>query len=97
MEDIRVPGRALGAVDTIVDGDLVVLSPKDFSYLGIVGAGDAVWQLIDGQRTITQIVQQLKDQFDAPEGVIERETTTFLEQLEGAGLVTGLSTDASGR
>lgn len=94
MEDNRIPVRALGAVDAKVDGDLVILSPKDFAYLGMVGNGEAVWDLIDGQRSVAEMVQILEERYESRRGAIARETVAFLGSLEEAGLVTGISTAA---
>ena len=93
MIDLRVPSRTIGAVDADVDGQRVLLSPKDFAYLGIEGSGAAVWDLVDGQRTIDQIVARLEEQFEAPTGAIRAEAVAFIAALADAGLVDGV--DAS--
>jgi len=82
-----VPCRAQGAVEAEVDGDRILLSPSDFSYFGLTGAGAPVWDLIDGQRSVASIVSELETQYDAPEGVIASESLIFLDALHSAGLI----------
>lgn len=70
-----------------MDGERIVLSPKDYSYFRLGGTGAPVWDLIDGQRTVQQIVAELESQFDAEPGVVQHETEAFVAALAEAGLV----------
>ncbi len=96
MADLRVPARVLGSVDADVDGQRVVLSPKDFAYFGINGSGAPVWDLIDGSRTVDDIVAALEGEYVAPEGTIRTEALAFLDALIAAGLVAPLVAPADG-
>lgn len=87
VTDPRVPVREFGSVDAEVDGQRVVLSPRDFSYLGLEGSGAMVWDLIDGTRSIEQIVSELERRCEAPEGAIRADTLAFLEKLINVGLI----------
>lgn len=78
--------RATGAVQAEVDGELILLSPKDFGYFGAEGVGGAVWELVDGQRDVDAIVTSLEEQYSAEAGVIRAETLAYLEALVAAGL-----------
>ncbi len=90
IADDAVPVRKTGAVQAEVDGEVILLSPTDFSYFGAAGTGGPVWELIDGERTVGAIVAELESSYDAPEGVIRNETLEFLEALEAAGLLEPL-------
>lgn len=85
--DGSVPSRATGAVQAEVDGDLILLSPKDFSYFGAMGSGGPVWDLIDGQRTVGEIIAELEATYTAEPGVIRAETVDFIDALQAAGLI----------
>ncbi|MDQ1246072.1 MAG: PqqD family protein [Actinomycetota bacterium] len=85
--DDSVPTRVVGAVQAEVDGELILLSPKDFSYFGAAGTGGPVWDLVDGTRSVGQIVAQLEEQYTADPGVIRAETVEFLDALRAAGLL----------
>ena len=82
-----VPRRVDRVVQAEVDGELVLLSPKDFAYFGTTGAGDPVWALIDGLRTFDEIVDALEQRFSAEPGVIRTQTSDFIDALVAAGLV----------
>ena len=87
MTDLRIPTRVVGAVEAEVDGERILLSPKDFSYFGLVGTGAPVWDLIDGERSVDLIVTELEAKFDAPDGQIRTETDEFIDALAAAGLI----------
>ncbi len=87
FNDASVPSRSSGAVEAEVDGELILLSPKDFSYFGAQGAGGPVWEMVDGQRTVGEIIEQLVENFEADPGVIRADTIEFLDALGAAGLV----------
>lgn len=88
LDDANVPVRATGAVQAEVDGELILLSPKDFSYFGAQGTGDAVWELVDGQRSVGQIIGELEATYEADPGVIRAQTLEFLDALVAVGLIT---------
>ncbi len=88
LDDTTVPVRSTGTVQAEVDGDLILLSPKDFSYFGAQGAGETVWELVDGRRSIGDIVASLETEFSADEGVIRAETLEFIDALVEVGLIT---------
>lgn len=85
--DESLPTRVTGSVQAEVDGELILLSPKDFSYFGAAGTGGPVWDLVDGTRTVGQIVAELESQYEAEPGVIRAETVEFIDALREAGLV----------
>ena len=96
MPDRRVPTRVVGSVDADVDGERVVLSPKDYAYFGMKGAGARVWDLVDGSRTVDDIVEALKTEFEASDETIRAETLAFLDALVTAGLVADLGPPPAG-
>lgn len=85
--DDVVLAKAVGAVEAEVDGERVLLSPKDFGYFGLEGSGPAVWELIDGSRQVADIVSALEGEYEAPEGVIRSQTLEYLDALHASGLV----------
>ena len=49
--------------------------------------GTLIWQLIDGQRNIGQIVQSVRQTYDVESEEVTRDTFDFLISLEEAGLI----------
>lgn len=79
--------HAAGAVQSVVDGDRVLLSPRDFSFFALAGTGADVWDLLDGRRPLSAIVTELAARYSAEPGRIHDETVTFVTALVDAGLV----------
>lgn len=79
--------KATGTVEAEVDGERILLSPADFAYFGLAGTGANVWELIDGQRTLDDIVGILEDEFEAEDSEIRADVVSFVEALKSAGLV----------
>lgn len=87
ITDDVVLARVTGAVEAEVDGDRILLSPKDFSYFGLQGTGAPVWDLIDGERSVGAIIAELEAAYDADAGVIRSDTVEYLDALVASGLV----------
>jgi hypothetical protein len=51
------------------------------------GTAFAIWQLIDGTRTESQIVDELVGASGVEREVVARDTRTFLATLRGLGLI----------
>jgi len=71
-------------------GDGVVLAdPSDEGFEELVGAGSAVWALLDEPRSPREIVSILVDVYAGHPGAdaIERDVSTILEALAERGLV----------
>ena len=49
--------------------------------------GTLIWQLIDGQKNIGQIVQAVRQAYDVESEEVTRDTFDFLGSLEKAGLI----------
>lgn len=87
MDSHWIPVRAEGVIQADVDGDRVLMSPKQFDYFGFAATGTEVWDLIDGQRSVDDIVAILQADFDADNDQIRTDVTDFLSGLEAAGLL----------
>lgn len=65
------------------------LNPKDkspFLHVNLDEHGSAVWNLIDGERTVGEIVTLLAEHFNHEENY-EYRVTMFLTQLQEKGLI----------
>lgn len=87
MSESVVLKRADGVIEAEVDGEQILLSPKDMSYFGLRNTGGPVWELVDGQRTVGQVVQQLQEDYDGDADEIREQTLEFLDALAASGLV----------
>ena len=71
------------------------LLPKGMSpdiHVRLEEHGTAVWELIDGKRTVRQIIEELAEHFDHEENY-ESRTTAYITQLQKDGFVKLAVTD----
>ena len=87
VDGTSVPRRVTGAVQAEVDGELILLSPRDFGYFGAEGAGAEIWSLVDGDRSVDALVAELSARFEAPEDQIRVDVVEFVTALVVSGLV----------
>ena len=66
---------------------VVVLPDKgEVKVLNEVGA--QIWTLVDGSRTVREIIAALCAEFEASPVVVEADTVKFLAELQQKGLIT---------
>ena len=84
------PQRGVDIVWRRADAGVVVLKPSDGQYFSLDDVGGRIWELCEGERTVTQIANTLAQEYDAPAAVIERDALELLEELEGEGLLRAI-------
>lgn len=62
-------------------GQTVLLRLADGGYYALDEVGAMIWNLCDGGRAIGEIVAQLCQEFDAPEGVVRADVLEFIDDL----------------
>ena len=68
-------------------GQTVLLRLADGSYYALDDVGAAVWDLVDGQRSVEEIITAIHAAFDAPADVIRTDVLAFTEDLLAEGLL----------
>lgn len=70
------------------DGETVLLHLETGQYHELNQIGAAIWELLDGERTLAEVTEELRARLqDPPEG-LELVVAEFLEELRTRGLVT---------
>jgi len=85
---MTVYSRATGAVDAVVDGQVVLLSPADFSYHALDRVGARVWALLAEPATIDALVAALQEEFDVSDGQCRADVEPFLTKMTAIGILT---------
>jgi Tfp pilus assembly protein PilP len=87
--DTRVRRNPDVAYQALAEGEGgVLLSLETGEYHGVNDTGGRIWNLIDGERTVPEIVDELRRELaDAPES-LETEAAEFVESLRARRLVT---------
>ncbi len=54
-------------------------------------SGKAIWQRLDGQKNLKEVVEELSQEFEAPKEEIEQDVKGFMEELLKRGMVVDVS------
>jgi hypothetical protein len=79
--------RAPSAVDAVVDGQTVILSPLDFSYHTLDPVGARIWALLAEPRSMQEVVAVLCDEYAVEPEQCRGDVIPFLERMAAIGAV----------
>ncbi|MCC6128393.1 MAG: pyrroloquinoline quinone biosynthesis peptide chaperone PqqD [Acidobacteria bacterium] len=82
-----VPRLERGVGFRRIAGKGVVLVAETSKAIVINGTGARILELVDGKRSLAEIVDVLIEEFDAPRSVLEEEVAAFLERAEAGRIV----------
>lgn len=74
----------------IIDGEALVVSPKDSLIYPLNEVATKIWELLDGKRTISDIASIICEEFDGDVKTMQNDTIDFVEELLKAGLINGM-------
>ena len=74
-------------VSRTVDQDAVLVLLEEGKLKVINEVGAAIWELVDGERSIRQIAAEICLQFDAAPRTAEADTLRFVNELAARGIV----------
>lgn len=59
----------------------ILLNLENSKYYSFDEVGNRIWNLCDGENTISTIITKLSQEYDVPLEELERDTNEFLENL----------------
>lgn len=65
----------------------ILFNPDTAAAVGVNPVGVATWKLIDGERSLADIAEALRDHFDAVPDTVTDDLAGFIEQLTEYGFV----------
>lgn len=74
-------------IETRIDDELVLVQVDRGTFHSLKTSGLAIWDLIDGTRDKSAIVEALAREFDVAREQCDAEVQRFLDQLHKAGLI----------
>jgi len=80
--------KAPTTASRVIEGEAVILSMETKVLRGLNPVGSRIWELIDGQRSVEEIVGVIVKEFDVEPPRAEEDVRGFLEELLDKGLVT---------
>lgn len=81
-----IPAKAPHTASRLIAGEAVILSLDTKVLRGLNPVGSRVWDLIDGARTVDEIVDVIVVEFDVTRAVAAADVEAFVGQLVDRGL-----------
>ena len=83
-----IPVRNPATAWRVIGGEAVILSLDTKVLRGLNPVGSRVWELIDGRRSLDEIVEVIAGEFDVATAAAASDVHAFVEALLAKGLVT---------
>ncbi len=79
--------RSSNQVSGDLDGKVVLLSIENGEYYNINEVGSRIWALLEKPMAVAALIDQLLTEFEIDRSTCEKETMTFIEQLQKDRLI----------
>ncbi len=86
-EEIKIVANPLVVLREEFDDWAILFHPETAEAVGINPVGVAIWKLLDGKRDLTQIAEEIRNQFDSVPNSVDQEVGRFIESLIERGFV----------
>lgn len=83
--------RRSDAIYAEIDGQAIVLGPQATDYLALNRVASRIWKIIEQPTSVTQIVEELRREYDVPEDECRTAVVEFLRQLLQRDLLSPVS------
>jgi coenzyme PQQ biosynthesis protein PqqD len=65
----------------IIGDEAVLLSAEDSSVHSLDAVGTRIWELCDGEKTVSEIIDQVVSEFEVDRETAEKDVVEFIEEL----------------
>lgn len=79
--------RSENVASRVLDGEAVLVTPSDGGVKVLNGCGSRIWELIDGTRSIEQIVEVIVSEYDVKRETAAEDIDSFIEELKKRTLI----------
>ena len=73
--------RSDNVVSRVIDGEVVLLLPEEASLHALTGCGSQVWELMDGETAVSDVIQRICEEFEVELPRASEEITEFVHRL----------------
>jgi coenzyme PQQ synthesis protein D (PqqD) len=88
---LTVPSQKVAA--DVVEGEAVIINLDTGAYYTTEGVGCEAWELLASGRTLAEVVEALRDRYDADAGEVEAYVQELAETLLAEGLMLVFESD----
>jgi coenzyme PQQ biosynthesis protein PqqD len=82
------PKRMQQVIAQKAANDFLLFNMEDGNYYSLNDIGGRIWELCDGNRSVSQLVVALAAEYDAPAEILEKDIVELLEGLQTGKLIT---------
>jgi len=93
LDNVVVQNKDL--LSSELDSDTVLMSVTQSSYYGLDATAQQIWNMIDQPRRVTDLCEQLLQEYDVDRATCEQKVCNFLTELNKEGLIQVSAEDAS--
>lgn len=92
LKDICVPSDDVVARE--IEGDMIIvplvagIGDADDELYTLNKTGQAIWQALDGVKTLSQVALELTDEYSSAENEIEKDVLGFATEMARRGMLT---------
>lgn len=83
-----VPAQAPEVIGRFVDGEAVLVHPRQGKVRVLNAVGARLWELTDGQRSVEDLAQALTVEYEVDLARARADVLAFCQDLLGRGLLT---------
>ncbi len=84
---VKWPKKSENTASRIVDGEAVIVIPQKGVVTVLNETGSAIWQLLDGGKTVEDIMNIISSEFNVSREEAEKDTLDFIKELEEKDMV----------
>jgi hypothetical protein len=97
MKEITLKNICLPSDDVVarvIEGDMIIvplvagMGDADDELYTLNETGQAIWQKLDGEKTLGQVSAELAEEFSSPAGEIEKDVLGFASEILRRGMLT---------
>lgn len=92
MQTVCMPSE--NVVARVIEGEMIIvplvggMGDADDELYTLNEAGQAIWQTLDGDKSLAQVAEDLAARFDSPAAEIEKDVLGFAVELTRRGMLT---------
>lgn len=79
--------RCAELIQTSVDNELVMMDVSSGDCFGISGVGTRIWEMLDGTRSLNDVVSEVCSEYDVSEEVCRQDVEEFIARLNELKLI----------